>query len=90
VRPLVHILGGVGLSACGKWIRIRGTNAGNCELAILGGAMEREQIAELRARLDEIDRLLAQLSAELKGIRETLHAAAPAAGSQDGDNRAVR
>ncbi len=40
--------------------------------------MEGQQIAELRARLDTIERLLAQLSAELKGIRETLHAAAPA------------
>ena len=39
--------------------------------------MESQQIAELRARLDAIERLLAQLSGELKGIRETLHAAAP-------------
>ncbi len=49
------------------------------------GAMERQQIAELRARLDTIERLLAQLSAELKGIRETLHAAAPAV-SKDPEN----
>jgi hypothetical protein len=41
--------------------------------------MEGQHIAELRARLDTIERLLAQLSAELKGIRETLHAAAPQA-----------
>jgi hypothetical protein len=47
--------------------------------------MERQQIAGLRARLDTIERLLAQLSAELKGIRETLHAAA-AAVSKDPEN----
>jgi len=40
--------------------------------------MQDQQIAELRSRLDAIDRLLVQLSDELKAIREFLHASAPA------------
>ncbi len=71
-------------SICDGAIRHRSQNE-NCEHAILGASMEPQQIAELRTRLDTIERLLAQLSAELKGIRETLHAAAPAV-SKDPEN----
>ncbi len=46
--------------------------------------MNPEQLAQLRERLDEVERLLVQLSAELKTLREQLHAAAPAKQLQKG------
>ena len=42
-------------------------------------AVNADQLAQVRARLDAIDRLLRELSAELKAIREQLHAVAPSA-----------
>lgn len=46
--------------------------------------MNPEQLAQLRERLDEVERLLVQFSAELKTLREQLHAAAPAKQLQKG------
>lgn len=41
-------------------------------------SMKPNQIAEIRGRLDTIEKLLVQLATELKGIREQLHAAVAA------------
>lgn len=40
--------------------------------------MSANQIVDIRTRLDTIEKLLAELAAELKAIREELHAAAAA------------
>jgi hypothetical protein len=40
--------------------------------------MRPNQIVDIRTRLDTIEKLLAELTAELKAIREQLHAAAAA------------
>ena len=40
--------------------------------------MKPNQIVDIRTRLDTIEKLLAELAAELRAIREELHAAAAA------------